>query len=219
MTAGSKSFSTSCPTTPPTSIPGSSKAALHATIRSATGICGASRARTVPNRTTGCRNSAAAPGLTTPSRDNIIIMRSWPSSPTSTGATRKSAAPSTMRCRFWLDKGVDGFRVDVIWHLIKDDQFRDNPSNPNFRAGRPPHEALVNLYSADRPEVQDVVAEMRGVVDEFEGRVLIGEIYLPLDRLVAYYGRDLSGAHLPFNFGLLSAPWHARDIAKLIDDY
>jgi alpha-glucosidase len=107
----------------------------------------------------------------------------------------------------------------VIWHLIKDDQFRDNPPNPDFRAGRPPHEALLSLYSADRPEVLDVVAEMRRVVDEFEARVLIGEIYLPFDRLVAYYGKDLSGAHLPFNFALLSAPWHARDIAKLIDNY
>jgi alpha-glucosidase len=121
--------------------------------------------------------------------------------------------------RFWLRKGVDGFRVDVIWHLIKDDQFRDNPPNPDFRAGRPPHEALLSLYSADRPEVLDVVAEMRRVVDEFEARVLIGEIYLPFNRLVAYYGKDLSGAHLPFNFALLSAPWHARNIAKLIDDY
>jgi alpha-glucosidase len=121
--------------------------------------------------------------------------------------------------RFWLRRGVDGFRVDVIWHLIKDVQFRDNPPNPNFRPGRPPHEALLNLYSADRPEVLDVVAEMRRVVDEFEDRVLIGEIYLPIDRLVAYYGRDLTGAHLPFNFALLSTPWHARDIAKLIDDY
>jgi alpha-glucosidase len=67
--------------------------------------------------------------------------------------------------------------------------------------------------------VQEVVAEMRRVVDEFEARVLIGEIYLPIDRLVAYYGQDLSGAHLPFNFALLSAPWRARDIAKLVDDY
>ena len=41
--------------------------------------------------------------------------------------------------RFWLRRGVDGFRVDVIWHLIKDDQFRDNPSNPDFREGRPAH--------------------------------------------------------------------------------
>jgi alpha-glucosidase len=121
--------------------------------------------------------------------------------------------------RFWLRRGVDGFRVDVIWHLIKDEQFRDNPPNPDFRPGRPPHEAVRNVYSADQPEVQEVVAEMRRVVDEFEARVLIGEIYLPIDRLVAYYGRDLSGAHLPFNFALLSAPWHARDIARLVDDY
>src|SRR4051812_32563700 len=121
--------------------------------------------------------------------------------------------------RFWLRRGVDGFRVDVIWHLIKDAEFRDNPPNPNVRPGRPPHEALVPLYSTDRPEMLEVVGEMRRVIDEFDDRVLIGEIYLPIERLVAYYGRDLSGAHLPFNFTLLSAPWHARDIAKLIDEY
>jgi alpha-glucosidase len=60
---------------------------------------------------------------------------------------------------------------------------------------------------------------MRTVVDAFEDRVLIGEIYLPIERLVAYYGRDLSGVHLPFNFTLLNAPWHARQIATLIDEY
>ena len=37
--------------------------------------------------------------------------------------------------RFWLDRGVDGFRVDVIWHLIKDAEFRDNPPNPDVDAG------------------------------------------------------------------------------------
>jgi alpha-glucosidase len=121
--------------------------------------------------------------------------------------------------RFWLRRGVDGFRVDVLWHLIKDDQFRDNPPNPAFGPGRPPHEALVPLYTTDRPEMQEVVAEMRSVVDEFEDRLLIGEIYLPVERLVAYYGRDLRGAHLPFKFTLLSAPWYAGTIARLIDDY
>jgi alpha-glucosidase len=121
--------------------------------------------------------------------------------------------------RFWLRRGVDGFRVDVLWHLIKDDQFRDNPLNPSFRPGDPPHHALVPLYTVDRPEVHDVIREMRQVVDEFSLRVLIGEIYLPIERLVAYYGRDLTGVHLPFNFSLLSAHWRARAIAKLIDEY
>jgi alpha-glucosidase len=121
--------------------------------------------------------------------------------------------------RFWLRRGVDGFRVDVIWHLIKDEHFRDNPPNPNFREGDPPHHCVVPLYTADRPEVHDIIAEMRRVTDEFTDRVLIGEIYLPLERLVAYYGRDLSGVHLPFNFSLLSTSWRAPAIARLINEY
>jgi alpha-glucosidase len=121
--------------------------------------------------------------------------------------------------RFWLARGVDGFRVDVIWHLIKDERFRDNPANPDYQSGQPPHHALTPLYSADRPEVHDVIAGMRRTADEFGERVLIGEIYLPIERLVAYYGRDLTGTHLPFNFTLLQSPWNARAIARLIDEY
>ena len=93
------------------------------------------------------------------------------------------------------------------------------PANPNYIEARPPHEKLMTLYSADRPETQDVVAEMRRVIDEFDDRVLIGEIYLPLHRLVAYYGNDLAGAQMPFNFALLSTLWSARSIEKIIADY
>ena len=121
--------------------------------------------------------------------------------------------------RFWLRRGVDGFRVDVIWHLIKDAEFRDNPPNPTFMPGRPPHEQLLPLYTTDRPEVHDMIAGLRRVIDEFDDRVLIGEIYLPIERLVAYYGADLRGAHLPFNFALLFTPWKARDIDRLIAEY
>lgn len=121
--------------------------------------------------------------------------------------------------RFWLRRGVDGFRVDVIWHLIKDAQFRDNPPNPQFRDGQRPNERLLPIYTTDRPEIYDVVAEMRRVIDEFDHRVLIGEIYLPIERLVSYYGKDLLGAQMPFNFALLSAAWNARAIEKIIAEY
>src|SRR5271169_4377422 len=121
--------------------------------------------------------------------------------------------------RFWLDKGVDGFRVDVIWHLIKDAQFRDNPPNPHYHEGRPPHETILTQYSTDQPEVHEVVAEMRRITDEFGSRVLIGEIYLPLQRLVAYYGNDLAGAQMPFNFALLSTLWSARAVEKIVAEY
>ena len=121
--------------------------------------------------------------------------------------------------RFWLDRGVDGFRVDVIWHLIKDAQFRDNPPNPAFTPGEPDIARLLQVHSADQEEVLDVIREMRAVVDDYQDRVLIGEIYLPVERLVAYYGPELSGVHLPFNFQLILAPWHAPEIARLIDEY
>ena len=125
--------------------------------------------------------------------------------------------------RFWLERGVDGFRVDVLWHLVKDEHFADNPPNPAWREGMDPYQALVPLHSSDRPEVHAVVAQLRRLLDEYPERVLIGEIYLPLERLVSYYGADMSGemrgAHLPFNFQLLSAPWDARHLAGLIDEY
>jgi alpha-glucosidase len=121
--------------------------------------------------------------------------------------------------RFWLRRGVDGFRVDVIWHLIKDAEFRDNPPNPNYHEGRPPHEKILTRHSTDQPEVHDVIAQMRRVADEFGSRVLIGEVYLPLQRLVAYYGNDLTGAQMPFNFALLSTLWSARSIERIIAEY
>ena len=80
MPVGSESSSISCPTIPPISIPGSSKAGVRATIQSATGTSGAIRRRTAGRLATGCRNSAAAPGNTTPRRGNIIITPSLPSS-------------------------------------------------------------------------------------------------------------------------------------------
>lgn len=121
--------------------------------------------------------------------------------------------------RFWLDRGVDGFRVDVLWLLIKDALFRDNPPNPNYRADQRAIDRYLSLYNADQPEIHDVVAEMRSVLDAYADRVLIGEIYLPFSRLALYYGKDLQGAQLPFNFALIHAAWSASEIAGLIRDY
>ena len=121
--------------------------------------------------------------------------------------------------RFWLRKGVDGFRVDVMWLMIKDDQFRDNPPNPAYEVGQGSRAKFLPVYDSDRPEVHDVVAEMRGVLEEFGDRVLIGEIYLPIPRLMSYYGQHLQGANLPFNFQLLQCAWTADELARTIGDY
>ena len=121
--------------------------------------------------------------------------------------------------RFWLGRGVDGFRVDVMWLLIKDDQFRDNPVNPGYHTGAPSAHRLLPLYNSDRPEIHRLVATMRSVFDGYRERVLIGEIYLPIQQLVSYYGSDLKGAQLPFNFQLILSAWSADAIAQVIREY
>jgi alpha-glucosidase len=121
--------------------------------------------------------------------------------------------------RYWLEKGVDGFRVDVIWHMIKDELYRDNPQNPDYNDDMTEYEKLIPSYSTDQPEVHDVIAEMRKVIDEFQDRLLIGEIYLPVKQLMAYYGNNGEGVHLPYNFQMLSVPWKLKDVYALINQY
>ncbi|MDE1155398.1 MAG: alpha-amylase family glycosyl hydrolase [Acidobacteriaceae bacterium] len=107
-----------------------------------------------------------------------------------------------MAMRFWLDRGVDGFRMDVLWLLIKDEQYRNNPANPEYRGSMHDHASTLPVYTADQPETHLIVAEMRTILDGYDdtlsperkahvgasNRVLIGEIYLPLPELVEYYG-------------------------------
>jgi alpha-glucosidase len=121
--------------------------------------------------------------------------------------------------RFWLARGVDGFRVDAIHHLFEDQEFRNNPPNPDWRPGMSPARRLIRRHTMDQREVHEAVAEMRRVADGFGERLMIGEAYLPIDRLMDYYGVDLGGFHLPFNFHLISTPWESRAIGSLIEQY
>ena len=121
--------------------------------------------------------------------------------------------------RFWLERGVDGFRIDVVHHLVEDAAFRDNPPNTRFEQGMRPSHALLSTHTVDQPEVQEIITEWRRVADEYGDRVLIGEIHLPIDRLVAYYGVELNGIHLPFNFNLIGAPWSAAVLGDIITAY
>lgn len=118
--------------------------------------------------------------------------------------------------RFWLDRGVDGFRMDVLWLLIKDAEFRDNPANPQYHSSQHDHRRILPVRNADQPGTHEIVTEMRAILDSYgptiseapgtehpeaevrspsltnpsgrSHRVLIGEIYLPLPELVRYYG-------------------------------
>jgi alpha-glucosidase len=120
--------------------------------------------------------------------------------------------------RFWLDRGIDGFRLDAVARLIKDGRFRDNPPTPEVRDPRRPDLAQTP-YSRNLPEVHQVLAEFRRLVDAYEGRLLIGETYLPIEDLMAYYGEGLGGVHLPMNFHLMLRPWTAESVSALVTEY
>jgi alpha-glucosidase len=121
--------------------------------------------------------------------------------------------------RFWLDKGVDGFRVDVISKMMKDTEFRDEPLDPAWDGVRP-FLSLQHIYTSNLDEVHELIHQMRKVLDEYEGRMMVGEIYLPNADLMRYYGTpDLPECHLPFNFQLIRAKWDAAVVRKMVDDY
>jgi len=123
--------------------------------------------------------------------------------------------------RFWFDRGVDGFRIDVLWHIGQGGPIsRTIRPTPTISRRWVTCTACSNSIRPTKPEVQGIASDMRTIADSYgtKGlgeRVLIGEIYLTVDRLMPYYG----GVHLPFNFQLIDAPWEARSLAKLIADY
>ncbi len=118
---------------------------------------------------------------------------------------------------FWLKKGVDGFRMDVICNMWKHQDFPDNPLNPNWD-GKLPFDKYIHPYTSNQPEVHRLIKAMRKVVDKYPDRVIIGETYLPYNDLLKYYG-DNDECHLPYNFHLLGSPWKASVIKKKVNDY
>lgn len=119
--------------------------------------------------------------------------------------------------RFWLDMGVDGFRLDVINHIFKDDKLRNNP----YTIGRRPYDMQRHIYDKDLPECIDVAREMRSVVDSYgkegsgEERMLVGEVHIkdPV-QAVKYYGGGTNGLNLAFNFNFFFRPFKAESFRE-----
>jgi glycosidase len=124
--------------------------------------------------------------------------------------------------RFWLDRGVDGFRLDVAHFIMKDPELRDNPPAPfvdaSFKAlGE--YDAQLHLYDKGHPDVHRVFRDLRAVVDSYGGdRFTVGEIHIfDFDEWAEYYGADLAELHMPFNFSLIWAPWDAGRFRQLVE--
>lgn len=96
---------------------------------------------------------------------------------------------------FWLDRGVDGFRVDASAVLIKDDLLRDNPPDPEADGETPPPQANIPVFTDDRPEAMDCIEYIREVVDRYDGRLLCGEVQGKIDRIGHFYENSKPRLH------------------------
>jgi alpha-glucosidase len=118
--------------------------------------------------------------------------------------------------RFWMDRGIAGFRVDVAHGIVKDRELRDNPPATE---GDTEHVRRLGQrfeYSMNRDEVHDVFRRFRSVTDPYDG-VLLGETWiLDLERLMRFYGDDLDELHLAFNFVFLLADFETAQLAPIV---
>ena len=122
--------------------------------------------------------------------------------------------------RFWLDRGVDGFRIDVAHRIIKDVELRDNPPNPDWQPGMDPFKALLETYTRNRPEVHTIYARIRDLLDNYNQRMMVGEINVPVTELMKYYGSPTAPEfQLPFNFQLIHSDWNANTVRQIVDHY
>jgi alpha-glucosidase len=112
--------------------------------------------------------------------------------------------------RTWLDRGVDGFRLDVFNVFFKDAELRSNPPRIG-RRGRWTWQ--THLHDRNQPELEQLLGELRAIVDERPGRMTVGELF---DGALPDAARLIAPSHLVFDFTLLSVPWRAAAFARAI---
>ncbi len=124
--------------------------------------------------------------------------------------------------RFWLDRGVDGFRLDAVSWYVKDALFRNNPFGWGPNAPRP-YDLQTHVYDQNRPELHDVLREFRKVLDEYDDRMGVGETYIAspdsVKTAASYIGSGTDELHLAFDFSLLFSGYGARRFRDCLEEW
>jgi alpha-glucosidase len=125
----------------------------------------------------------------------------------------------------WLERGVDGFRIDCAHAVMKDPELRDNPPAPPganlLHKDHGPYGTQLHVHDRGHPDVHRVYRDVRRLLDRHGAerpRAAIGELHVfDLPKLCAYYGAELDELHLPFNFTLLRLRWDAAAFRRAAD--
>lgn len=123
--------------------------------------------------------------------------------------------------RFWLDAGVDGFRIDAVVHLLEDPSLRDEPLNPNrsLTCSEDCYDHLLHIYTRNYPGIHNITRGWRRVLDSYTGqRFMVGEVYESIDVVMSYYGHRGDEFHFPFNFFLLgNYEWTGHNVDRIVN--
>ncbi len=128
--------------------------------------------------------------------------------------------------RFWLERGVDGFRMDAAHWILKDPDLRDNPPNtaPRSPVARAlgEYDSQLHLYDKGHSDCHAVFRAYRQLIDSYstadQPRFAIGEIHIfDWQAWVKFYGENLDELHMPYNFGLVGAPWQPHVIREVVE--
>ena len=121
--------------------------------------------------------------------------------------------------RFWLDRGVGGFRIDVANALVKDRELRDNPRATEADDPWARRQGLASIYNANRPEVHEIFREWRRISDGYEPpRCFVGEAWVwDVAHWAAFWGAGGDELHMLFDFRLLDASFDAESLRAIVE--
>jgi len=121
--------------------------------------------------------------------------------------------------RFWLDKGVDGFRLDIIHTLFEDPQLRNNPGSLTFFPNQDNNKRIFRnpIYTQYLPETLEVCIKLREIIDLYKPvRMLVGEAVGGPNMFKPLFGKNKDGLNLVFNFNLGAQPFSASKFRDAI---
>ena len=177
-----------------------------ATTRSATGTSGATAADAGRQQLAGAFGAAAPHGRCDAATGQWYLHSFLPEQPDLNWDEPEVEAAMHDVLRFWLDRGVDGFRIDVVYRIAKDPALADN--GPGRR------------HDQDWDTMQARLAGIRGVLEEFgDDRLAVGELHLPTQADVARYVNWPAGLHLAHNFHVLELPWSAGAFRRALTEF